>query len=235
MIYTDTLTPTSYATKLATYIDNPTTIRAHVKNFFGRAPSVDQCANLRRSHLAKVESFKRRNHCHERFSNFRCGHEQTDDNIIVLSNGYERCKTCEADRVAKLEADRAKRAALLAKERADRLKAEEIRERLDMAKRTIDVPQGPRPRLSSDTVRLVATLMAVTPEDMLSGSRAKRLVAAKAVAARVFRQSGLSYPQIAGILKMRNHTSIIYLVETFSDRARQYPDMWDVFDAVAKL
>lgn len=232
MIYTDTLTPTSYATKLATYIDNPTTIRAHVKNYFGRAPSVDICARLRQQHLAKQAARTPSYRCHERFVNFRCGHPQTDDNLILLANGIERCKTCEEQHIAKIEAERAERERREAEERAARHKASMMRSKISAELEKAPTQQGTRPRLTRETVKLVSLLMKLDPKDVLGPGRAQRFVDARAVCVRVFRAAGMSYPQISKALNRKDHSTSINLMSTFNERAALRPHLWDVYDAV---
>lgn len=232
MIYTDTLTPTSYATKLATYIDNPTTIRAHVKNYFGRAPSVDICAKLRRDYLKKRDASISRYRCSDRFSSFRCGHPQSDENLLLLRNGIEKCKTCEEARIAEEEAERARKQRAEMAERAARLKAAALRAKIADTKDAVAKLQGVRPRLTSETVRMVADLLGVAVDDIYGSSHLRQFVDARAVCARIFRHAGMSYPQIAKALNRKDHSTSINLIKTFNQRAAARPLLWDVYDAV---
>lgn len=114
----DCATPLAYATRIAAYISDPSTIRARTMDQFGRAPSLQRCAELRaeveRERNRQTEILKRKSMDHrelyEGITAFACGHSRGDDNVI-FDGSRTLCRTCEEARlvaVAKLEDIRAK-------------------------------------------------------------------------------------------------------------------------------
>jgi len=87
------------------------------------------------------------------------------------------------------------------------------------------------PFLNSDIVAGVALAFGMTKEYMTGGCRKRNTANAKRVAARLLRDNGLSYPNIAKQLSMNDHTSIIYLVETFEAYAARDEYMNSVYQA----
>ena len=90
------------------------------------------------------------------------------------------------------------------------------------------------PFLNSDIVAGVALAFGMTKEYMTSGCRRRNTANAKRVAAKLLRDNGLSYPNIAKLLSMRDHSSIIYLVETFDAYAARDEYIANVYRAFRK-
>ena len=206
----DQMSPIGMASQLATYIADPSTIRVRVLEYFGRAPTVEQCQNLRNAFERR--HFKR-NLCAERFTRFRCGHDATEDNTIAGADGIDRCKAChdEAERQkAKKELERIeawKREAIAARARREAFEA--LVERKNYAQ--------------NDVLAEVCKLFGCTIEDLKDRDNKKALlIDARTVAAVLLRDKGLSFPVI-GRLMDRDHTSIIYLMQRFPKRAEKRP------------
>lgn len=51
--------PVAYATQLARYIKDASTIRAHVMNHYGRAPSLDRIKQLHADETAHARNYRR--------------------------------------------------------------------------------------------------------------------------------------------------------------------------------
>lgn len=223
-------TPISYAAHLAGYISDPSTIRARVLDEYGRAPSLEQCRNLRAAKLAERKSIEGYILCADRYRrSFRCGHPETDENTIMCENGYDRCKTCEDKRREEARAKSEQQAALM---RAKAVKAATSQQARDesalliaaMVEKIAKSQPGNKPRLSGDTIADVAAYFKVSPDDLTGPNRSSYLVDARRVVALIMRERGLSYPQIARFLR-RDHSTICDLVRTFPERAAANPEI----------
>jgi chromosomal replication initiation ATPase DnaA len=204
------MSPIGMAGQLATYIADPSTIRVRVLEHFGRAPTLEQCQNLRNSFERR--HFKR-NLCAERFTRFKCGHDATEDNTIAGADGIDRCKACHDE--------------------AERLKTERELERIAAWKREAIATRARRQAFEALTERKnyaqsevlaeVCKLFGCTIEDFKDRHNKKALlVDARTVAAVLLRDRGLSFPVI-GKLMDRDHTSIVYLMQRFPARAENRP------------
>jgi hypothetical protein len=216
MIDFENTTPISYAKALA-YLPDPSTIRSRVIDQFGkaRAPSLDQCRNLRLAYLGQRTA--RQSRCQERYGrNFKCSHPQTEENTIITIDGIDTCKTCakmkqEKDSLQKqLEIELA----------AAKLKAHlEAQERIETARVLYeaalrDAAAAKEARvwmLGSEVIEIVAQLFMIKPDDIIAGSRFERYVDARATVAQILRNRELSYARIGRIMK-RDHSTIINLI-----------------------
>lgn len=240
-LYGENLSPTSYAARLATYISDPSTIRARTLDYFGRAPSLDQCRNLRNVEVNKRKLNDRAyKPVDERYIRHCRTHPYDENEYAIDINGNEYCVACikekqakdraaELERIARWEAEH--KAHEAAKERARRsTKAEREAEQAGL----IEPFVGGRPRIASETIKTVCGLMGVSFEKVMGDNRGKRLVDARAVCVKLFRsgERPLSYPQIARVLHKACHSTIINLDEKFHDRAKANPRMWEVYDAL---
>ena len=240
-LYAENLTPTSYAARLATYISDPSTIRARTLEYFGRAPSVEQCRNLR-----NVEVNKRRLNdraykpVSERYIRHCRTHPYDENEYAIDINGNEHCVACikekqakeraaELERIARWEAEQKARS--VATERAKRSRKHEIEAEREGK---IEPFIGGRPRVATETIKTVCDLMGVSLDEVMADNRGKRLVDARSVCVKLFRsgERPLSYPQIARILGKACHSTIINLDDKFHDRAKANPRMWEVYDAL---
>ena len=161
-------TPVSYAKHLASYIKDPSTIRAHVKTEYGRAPSVDVIRKIQ-AELRKTDRVDGYQLCESRYRPlFKCGHPETEDNIVLSMNGIDKCRQCEEAKAKALAEREQKRRAIL-KQKMEQERA--IREALESVKiqKTLQViletPPSDRPRLGTEVIRRVAEMFKVTPQD----------------------------------------------------------------------
>jgi chromosomal replication initiator protein len=237
---TDHASPISYASYLAGYISDPSTIRARVLSEYGRAPSVEQCRNLRNAKLSERKRVDGYNLCDSRFRPlFRCGHPETDDNIIIGINGIDKCRTCEerkAQEAALREQAERRKVAFrrqVREERKARLEREieNLALKIDTAIIGLTKKTGPRPRLATDTISAVAEYFDLSRADLTGTNRGAIYVDARAVVAVVMRERGLSFPQIGKFLN-RHHTSIINLIAKFGKRAVANPRMLEALEAL---
>lgn len=71
--------------------------------------------------------------------------------------------------------------------------------------------------LPSDIIAFVAKLAGVTVDEVRGKVRSKKLSRVRAVLSVIFRDRGMSYPQIGRRLN-KDHTSILYAVQMFEER-----------------
>jgi hypothetical protein len=204
--------PEFYAKKLATYIKDASTIRSRTLDYFGRAPSLDHCSKL----IARAEVGAQRSEGRlwvRVNGKFRCGHSKDDSNILAGADGVERCLTCrrklEAEASRRYRENRAKREAEqrlmeLAKQSA----AERAEYNMKWQRRVNDCA------LFSEKIIIAAeAIFAIPQQEFLGHSKAAPFVNVRYAIAMVSRDRGFSFPQIARIIKRKDHTTIINAVE----------------------
>ena len=210
MIDFDFNTPISYAKAIA-YLPDPSTIRARVVQQFGakRAPSLDQCRNLRAAYLESRKNSQGR--CQERFGrNFKCSHPQTEENTIISINGIDTCKTCAALKRDVKQAERNRAEYIMRALREKQAKLDKARKQYEQA--VAENAEPSRPLFPREVVAHVARLFMMEPSDLLGGvKRHSRYIDARATAAKILHNRGLSYPHIGRIMK-RDHSTIINLL-----------------------
>lgn len=223
MIDYDYTTPISYAKALA-YLPCPSTIRSRVADQFGkaRAPSVEQCQNLRLAYLGKKTA--RRARCQERYGrNFRCDHPQTEANTIITIDGIDTCKTCATLKRDVKQAERDRSENIMRQQRERQAKIEQTRAAYAEALAT---PLPPcRPLFPREVIDDVAQLFLMTADDILGDNRFTRYVDARATVAKILHNRGLSYPHVGRIMG-RDHSTIINLI-TRLDRYKARNPMVD--------
>lgn len=78
---------------------------------------------------------------------------------------------------------------------------------------------------SADVIRIVSETMLVHPRDIVSRARYGFVIEARAVCAKVMRDAGMSYPQIARRLGASDHTSAMHWVRRYDATAPKRPLM----------
>lgn len=78
---------------------------------------------------------------------------------------------------------------------------------------------------SADVIRIVSETMLVHPRDIVSRARYGFVIEARAVCAKVMRDAGMSYPQIARRLGASDHSSAIHWVRRYDATAPKRPLM----------
>lgn len=225
--------PVSYAKHLATYLKDPSTIRAHVKTKYGRAPSVDVIRKIQRE-IRKTERVDGYQLCESRYRpHFKCGHPETEDNIVIGLNGIDKCKACEDAKVRRAEekeaARQARMRAQLARERAEReAKRASIENLLE---RLIRKPAPNRPRVGTALIQEAAAFFKITYDDIVGPDRARIFIDARCVVAIIMRERGLSYPQIGRFLK-RDHSTVINWIDKAAERMARNPSMLKALEAL---
>lgn len=213
------LKPVELAAHLATYIGDPTAIRARTMDHFGRAPTVEQCRNLRNAYLERMEKARKALPCSERYGRFRCGHDQTDENTALMENGNGVCLTC-------LEVAEAKKKAT-----AKRLEYK-APVKLFPSWYAPPIVTGARPRVTSETLKLVAACFKMSVGELIGSGRSRQYIVARTIAVMLFRQSGASYPQIGRWLGGRDHTTIINMTKRWHDFCKADPSLKVLFQSL---
>lgn len=237
MIYTENVTPTGLAARLAEYIADPSTIRARVKEHFGRAPSVDQCRNLR---LA-VESRKVR-HVPQSDSKFTIFCQRHEGPYELDEDGYYRCIHCKeekrqeekarADEAAWIDRQFAAMQAKVERERQRRLEVAEEAHRHELVAADKVLGNVGKPILFADLIVAVAAAFDMTPEDITGLKRHRIYADARTALAQILKTRGSSYPMI-GRRMNRDHSSIVHLLQGYDFRAKRNPLIALVVDRLA--
>lgn len=228
MIYTENVTPTGLATRLAEYIADPSTIRAHVRSHFGRAPSIDIIRNIRR----KVETRRERSaaYADDKFV-VHCQRHSGPYELDI--DGYDRCTQCRDEKAAaaKIKADQATEmarqlAAMKARVERDRARRQEITKEMqhkELATANAILASVGKPVLFRDLLVAVAAAFKITPEDILGPERHRLFVDARTALSQILKLRGSSYPMIGKRLGGKDHSSIINLLRIYDRRAERNP------------
>ncbi len=195
-------TPLQYASRIARYISDPSTIRVRTLDHFGKAPSVEKCRDLRAVHEAERAKFKSLADRRSKFvkagtpPNFRCGHPRSEDNTIYTST-TTRCQTCfhEAERMRKRR---------YAQEREARLVevAEAVKVRSSISELF---------RPSDRAIYRACEVFAMLPGKLLSRDRHQQFVRARhAVMLVMYELPDWSTPRIAKLFGMKCHSSVLH-------------------------
>lgn len=216
MIYAETKTPVALAAKLAEYISDPSTIRARVKDHFGRAPSVEHCRNLRQAAVSARTVESRILHDPE----WRHVCAKHDGPYYYDVNGYERCQTCRDNQRREdglRELAHLKRLIALRKERQE----QQARQKVAAARVGLVIDYGPVPKTATEILLdKIAEIFSTTVGDLKGKSRTKHLVAARTAFVRIMRLRGFSYPAIGRALGGRDHSTLINLDHSYDIRAK---------------
>jgi len=225
MIDYDYSTPHSYAARIAHWISDPSTIRLRTSEMYGRdrAPSIEECRAFR-----EKATTKRDRRTPEMFG---CGHDREPMNIIEYSDGREKCMIChkavQDKRRAAQEADRTRRAKLAEEARiaAKRAKA--------AAKAAYLVPIENH-AVYGDILASVAKAFGLTVAELKGEGRACLYIGARAVAIKLMRDAGASFPNIAKRLNKDCHSTIIHSYKTWGKRSAANPYLKVVYEALRK-
>lgn len=236
MIYAETKTPIALAAKLAEYISDPSTIRARVKDHFGRAPSVDYCAKLRRKAEKTRAPWLGSKFLDDKFKIHCATHNGPYE---LDADGYDRCTVCKAEKAKAAEAKAALEAAkaielAATRERAERERRERELARLEAIRAELlnagnAIAGADRPVLFQDLILAVAAAFEITPADIMGGCRERVYVDARTALAKILRLRGSSYPMIAKRMD-RDHSTILNLLRTYDVRAKRAPLIADVVE-----
>lgn len=215
--------PLAYAARLAKYISDPSTIRVRTLDHWGRAPSVTECAGLRKAAMREREVFLQASENRTKVSpdrdtgdTFICGHERDADNTVPIGNRDE-CRTCLAKKQDAVRACYARE-----KARAWRQVDEPSREASVAA--VVALP----PAQTSDSIthpirRIIvraSELTGIPAADIVSSKRPRNIVSARWAVMHVLRGRGLSLPRICAGVGLKDHTSAIYALDQIEGRRR---------------
>lgn len=187
-------------TRSLLYLSSPSTIRARVRDEYGRAPSLEQIRTLKAEYETTRRAFKENNEAlggePEDRHHFRVGR-------VELWPFEKNDKPREKKSLSRL-------IQLAAKDDAERQKMPDV-----------PVP----PRIHSETIAAVAKCFRVTAADITGRSRKGHIMAARKTAIYILCQRGASLPQVGRWIN-RDHSSILYLIRQFEWNAT--PQMRDV-------
>lgn len=222
--------PESYAAQLAKYISDPSKIRSLTMYQWGRAPSLERCRALRDKHV-KPKRDKEIARIHE--GEFKCGHSRAELNTYWTESGTQTCKTCR--REMQRRAHQRRRDGMRARERLQKLSeecAKEVQMRTKESAEVLERIATLNTLFFDELVMKVAHLFALTPENILGESRARRFVLARVVIVRLALDRGASRSNIAKKMNRKCHSSIIHLEQRFDGYARLFPMVQEVYDAL---
>lgn len=198
-------TPLQYASAIARYISDPSTIRARTIDTWGRAPSIDQCRELRTAALSERDEFSRywaarATELKDRYTpdNYPCGHERSMEN--TWHNGdREKCREC-FERQRGIIARR-----LTVRQMFEAPTATEVKP----ARPEESVPLTLAP---SRRVLLLASKMFMLPvETITSKARDKRIVRARWAVIYTLRNTlGWTMPRAGQFVNLNDHTTVRY-------------------------
>ena len=223
MIYTENVTPTGLATRLAEYIADPSTIRAHVRSHFGRAPSIDIIRSIRR----KVET-RRERHAAYADDKFVVHCQRHSGPYELDLDGYDRCTQCRDEKRAaeQAKADQsAKMARQLAAMQARVARQKELSEQARLSELSAigdALDRRGKPVLFQDLLDAVADAFEIDPAEITGTNRGRVYVDARAAVAYILRQRGSSFPMIGKRLN-RDHSSIVHLAGGYDFRVKRNP------------
>jgi len=235
MIYEESFTPETLASRLAEYISDPSTIRARVKDHFGRAPSLEECREFRRKHENKKQ--KHVITAPEKFT-FFC--QRHDGPYETCADGYDRCMTCakerrekelkrELDHIRNLQEQKR-----LREKAANKIAGEVVANALEKLKEH----EGQFHEL---VIKRVAKIFGISVRHLINGNRERIYVDARSVVTKVLRHHGWSFPQIAKLFprphnaeKYMDHTSLVHLNQTWDIRAKRNPLVAKATEALTK-
>lgn len=235
----NSLTPTSLAARFAKYMTDPSTVRARVKDHFGRAPSVQQCANLIQA-VRKTEKREYYFRDTRLYENFKCDHERDDTNLLLTKGGEYVCLTCHKakkarlEKLAKAQADQERYRQQVEQELARRAE-EEALARQEADRLGITQAFKNHPPIATQIIFRTADAFKVSVRDLMSKDRCPLLVRARMVICVALRERGHSYPRIAQYINRIDHTSVIYLVKNYQHRVKYYPEMARALELVRAL
>lgn len=199
--------PTQYASAIARYISDPSTIRARTIDSWGRAPSIDQCRELRAKALEVRDEFSRywearSTEQRDRHTpdNYPCGHERSMENTWHCGD-RARCREC-FERKRGIIARRLSVRQMFERPPADEPQPVRLEESIPMT------------LAPSRRVLLLASKMFLLPVDVItSKSRDKRTVRARwAVIYTLRTVLGWTMLKSGQFVNISDHTTVRYTV-----------------------
>lgn len=210
--------PKQYAQKLATYISDPSRIRALTVREYGErlAPPLNRCARYREDYLRQRDEFRA-------LAERQAGNDNGD---VFRVRGL----------VPALKPVPTPKAVVRKRERP----ASPARERARVAALRNEKAVRPGP-IARGIIEAVAGYFELYPEDITGGDRSGELVSARFVAIRLLSDlldhagnPRFSKAQIGRIMGGRDHSTILHAVHTFNDRARKYPEMIQAYHELSQ-
>ena len=217
--------PIFYAKKLATYIKDPSTVRARTLDYWGTSPSVEQCrAMIEEAHRPSDPQAK------TRATTFPCGHARNEQNDLIRETGNVVCKTCRNIQLAD-GAKRARERKRQEEKRQEREKAlAELRKAAKNAKDVNVLPwpkwyQPPvRPNMISGIVGMVAAAYQLSPAEIMGKSRRAIFTRPRFMVCLLATEQGRSSSQIGRCMGGRDHTTILHAATRAGELIKSDPE-----------
>lgn len=214
--------PIEYAERLARYINDPSTIRARTLNQFGSAPSIEKCRELRAAaSVTNIIPIEKRG-----VRPFKCGHDRSDDNCLLLESGNVVCRICDDDRSARVERQVREAQARAAELEVQLTALREANRRAEELRKQIDDESAPRRTFVStkDIIRLAANVAGITVAEMMGPGRSTKFVQARFAVYLVSQERGLSTPEIGRRVGGRDHSSVLHGIARAKDMEKRDPE-----------
>ncbi|CDO35017.1 hypothetical protein [Novosphingobium sp. KN65.2] len=225
--------PRSYAQRLIRYIRDDSTVRARVIDRFGpeHAPSREEIAAMRDQ---RMEHVTRQNAKHE------VGEAEDYDrfDFVAWERAFVPQVMIAAERQSRISVEAEKR-----KERSRKMAAllESINTRVPEAK-AIELRQGrpmgrPPGRVGpgdpEGLIKVVEHLTGMMPGSVVSRSRARPFIRARALATVLLKARGNSWPATGDLIGNRDHSSAINLGRVFFSRELRDPVVMEAWQRLA--
>ena len=242
--------PTAYAKSLARYISCPSTIRVRTLEYWGKAPSLEKCREMR----ARVANRAKGLPYALRAVQFSCPHPRTVENCHTLYDGTVECLQCAQEKVeadnaalailrdkqaarAKLEAIRKARAERAAQRKTARARADEQRAAAALAKAE---PLGPVYGCTiADLIDIAARLRGLSPDELRGNDNARRspqyIARTRWCVWLAAREMGHSFPYIGLHTGGFDHSSVMYGVDQARYLIERDPALRRVVEALRTL
>lgn len=222
----DVSSPYEYARRLASYISNPETIRLRTMQFWGRAPGIEKCAELRADALKGRDAFRlacearsqelRRHRLNDDHT-FICGHDRSHENTAFRGD-KEVCRECME---IKIDNTRRRLAALKIAQATKQPKPARIPMK-GLVSDHIDLSLSPSQRV----ILLACARIGITPEQLVDSNRKRLFVRARwavMAALRKFNPGLWSTPKIGELLGNMDHSTVVYALKQAADLEKRDP------------
>lgn len=216
--------PGQFAKRLATYISDPERIRTLTVREYGvtQAPSVERCAELRRTYERSRTAYR------ERSASTYDGPDNDNGEAFKVKGLVKPIKQAKPVRIVQrvLPAKPDMRLPVLERER----------HRIAELRNARAVRAGP---IARNIINSVADYFCLDTEVVVGENRTALPVTARHVAAKLLSEVSddegnrrFSSTQIGKILGGRDHSTIVYGLHHYFDRARKYPEMIEAYEAL---
>lgn len=212
--------PVALAYRMAGYIADPAYIASYVRREYGRSPPIDKIKSMQDLHRRQRDEFRR-------VAEAGCGYSAENDN-------GEAFRPRGLIRPAKPKQQPPRKVIRLVDRRLPVLARN--RQKHAALRNAKAVRAGP---IAHSIICAVGEYFGLTPDQIVGSSRKHYIVTARFVTIRLLAEvkdskgePRFSMVQIGRIVGGRDHSTIIYAVDSFNDRARKYGAMTEAYEAL---